>query len=140
MDISKISQELQIYKNEKNNEPSELQKIGKEELKNNDFFFFLDKLMTHPELRGYINKYFNEWSDIETTIMFIKLYQSIENEFKNSNCIIQNEEIIAILKVLITNTHYRKEIISEMRRYQGFDNKKNCLEYVNSELKRIKKG
>ena len=141
MDLTNISQQIELYKNQENRKEisNQLQNLGKKEIENNSFFTFLNKLMTNNDLRPYIDEYFGEWSDIETTIMFIKLYQSIENEFKKNGCETTGEEIIAIVKGLITTPVYRQEIVQEMRRYQGFDEKQKCLEYVSKKVKAIKK-
>ena len=141
MDLTNISQQMELYKNQENRKQisNQLQQIGKNEIQTNSFFTFLNKLMTNTDLRPFIDEYFSEWSDIETTIMFIKLYQSIENEFKKNGCGTTGEEIIAIVKGLITTPVYRQEIVQEMRRYQGFDEKQKCLEYVSKKVKAIKK-
>lgn len=141
MDLTNISQQIELYKKieNKNEISNQLQNLGKKEIENNSFFTFLNKLMTHVDLRPYIDEYFGEWGDIETTIMFIKLYQSIELEFKKNSCSINNEEIIGIIKTLITTPSYRQEIVLEMRRYQGLENKIKCLEYVENKINEFKK-
>lgn len=142
MELPTVSRQIELFResddNEKNNICSNLKILGKKEICDNPFFSFLDKLMTNAELRQYIDKYFGDWTDVETTIMFIKLYQNVEAEFKKNGCPIGSEEIIGIVKGLITTSSYRKEIVNEMRRYQGFDDKKGCLEYVENEIKKIK--
>ena len=140
MDLPTIFQQIELYKKSNDNKiiSNQLQEVGKKEIETNSFFNFLNKLMTHPDLRPYIDENFKEWTDIETTIMFIKLYQSIEAEFKKNNCPINGDEIIAIVKGLITNSVYRQEIVQEMRYFQGFDRKQKCLEYVGDKIKKIK--
>ena len=45
--------------------------------KNINFFMDLHKLMNNPEFRDFYNKYFTVWTNIDTMIMYFKLYEII---------------------------------------------------------------
>ena len=49
--------------------------------KNTNFFMDLHKLMNNSEFREFYNKYFTVWTNIDTMIMYFKLYEIIEISF-----------------------------------------------------------
>ena len=64
-------------------------KQGEKILNKNDFFKKLMGLMNCEEFKDFYDSYFNDWSDIETIIFYIKLYKTIAYEYKTRF----NEEI-----------------------------------------------
>lgn len=55
---------------------------GSEILKKNEFFEKLIKMMNSSEFLDFYDSYFKDWSDIETIIFYIKLYKTVEYEYK----------------------------------------------------------
>ena len=81
--------------------------------KKSDFFFDLYKLMNNPEFRNFYNKYFTIWTNIDTMIMYFKLYEIIEiTFFKKFNRNITKNEILFLLNNIIKNTLLRKIVIN----------------------------
>jgi hypothetical protein len=63
---------------------------GKKILETNDFLKSLDGIMRNEEFRSFYHKYFQTHCEIETVILYIKLYENLEKEYKK---VYQNEEI-----------------------------------------------
>ena len=80
--------------------------------KNINFFMDLYKLMNNSEFREFYNKYFTVWTNIDTMIMYFKLYEIIEiSFFKKFNRNITKKEILFLLNNIIKNNLLRKIVI-----------------------------
>ena len=55
---------------------------GRTLLKENPFFFDLVKIMKNTEFKTFYDEYFKTWSDIQCMIFYMKLYSTIEYEYK----------------------------------------------------------
>ena len=142
---------LTSVKKEKQQTPAELLQIikkrGKKELDTNPFFTDLNELMRHDnKFRIFYDKYCKDSSDIKTVLIYMKLYETLELEYKgrmisaaikdvvaattttttqnqsNSNTDINNttdeeEVLICAIKELMSNESTRKSIISSFNRY-----------------------
>lgn len=64
------------------NKNSNQVKEGEDILKKNEFFDKLVKLMNSNEFVDFYDSYFKDWSDIQTIVFYIKLYKTIEYEYK----------------------------------------------------------
>lgn len=64
------------------NKNSNQVKEGEDILKKNEFFDKLVKLMNSNEFIDFYDSYFKDWSDIQTIVFYIKLYKTIEYEYK----------------------------------------------------------
>tara|TARA_B100000424_G_scaffold195516_1_gene152932 strand:+ start:267 stop:623 length:357 start_codon:yes stop_codon:yes gene_type:complete len=62
---------------------SDQEKYGNELYKSNNFFSDLCRLMKNNEFKKFYNQYFNNWSDIQCMIFYMKLYSTIQYEYKN---------------------------------------------------------
>ena len=72
----------------------------------------LYKLMNNSEFREFYNKYFTVWTNIDTMIMYFKLYEIIEiSFFKKFNRNITKKEILFLLNNIIKNNLLRKIVI-----------------------------
>lgn len=92
---------------------------------------FMDKLneiMSDPQFKTFFNKYFQNWTDIKTTIMLMKTYYFIDEEYtKRTGKKMAGDEISEVLKKMIQDTHCRKLIVDEMDQFMG--EKSKFLEY-----------
>lgn len=96
---------------------------GREVLNENNFFNDLDKMMKNEEFRGFYDKYFVEFQDIRLMLMFMKLYETLEVEYKNHyGTEIESEVVIYIIKEIMCNSLLRKEVVESFDR---FSDKKN---------------
>ena len=96
----------------KNNIKKGLIKSGEIILKENKFFNDLDSIMNNYEFRYFYDNYFNDITDIKTVIMYMKLYETIQREYKEKNGIdIENELLIYIIKELMSDSNSRKNIL-----------------------------
>lgn len=50
--------------------------------RNNPFFKNLCSIMKDKEFRKFYDKYFQSWNDVECMVFYMKLYDTIEYEFK----------------------------------------------------------
>src|SRR5437867_782241 len=55
------------------------EQYGKFLYQNNKNYQLISNVMEHPEFRTFIDTYFNDYTDIDTILLFIKLYQSLDN-------------------------------------------------------------
>ncbi len=96
--------------------------------KTNPFFRDLINIMNNSEFKQFYNKYFNDWSDIQAMIFFMKLYSTIDYEFtRQFNAKIENAEMEMILDKVMENSNTRKMALSLFNDY------KNCIDYKNTE-------
>ena len=87
---------------------------------NNHFMNDLYNIMNNPTFKVFYNKYCDNWDNINTVIMYFKLFEIIEISFyKNFNRTITKKEILYILNNIIKNTLFRKIIVDN---YQLFKN------------------
>jgi hypothetical protein len=102
--------------------------------KNINFFMDLYKLMNNPEFRGFYNKYFTVWTNIDTLIMYFKLYEIIEiTFFKKFNKNINKKEILFVLNNIIKNNVLRKIVIDNYILFKDSEQKYltvNNIQYI----------
>tara|TARA_Y100000589_G_scaffold282574_1_gene280136 strand:+ start:112 stop:447 length:336 start_codon:yes stop_codon:yes gene_type:complete len=92
--------------------------------KNINFFIDLYKLMNNSEFRNFYNKYFTVWTNIDTMIMYFKLYEIIElNFFKKFNRSIKKNEILFLLNNIIKNNLLRKIVIDNYILFKNSEQK-----------------
>jgi len=72
----------------------------------------LYKLMNNTEFRTFYNKYFDNWININTIVMYFKLYEVVEvSFFKKFKRPIKKDEMIFILNNIIKNRFLRKIVV-----------------------------
>jgi len=102
--------------------------------KNTNFFMDLYKLMNNSEFREFYNKYFTVWTNIDTMIMYFKLYEIIEiSFFKKFNRNITKKEILFILNNIIKNNLLRKIVINNYILFKDSEQKyltANNIQYI----------
>ena len=101
-----------------------INKEGNKIYQNNDYFKDLHNMMQNKEFRNFYNKYYKNWGEIEVMMMYMKLYESIENEYYNSfNKKISREQILYIVKEIIKNKNSRKYTFKQFKEFKSGNNK-----------------
>ena len=76
------------------------------------FYEDLVVLMTTPHVRQFCNKYMRSWTDIESTIMFLKLYESLSQYTDDSAAIVQ------VIDKIMLNASARRLTVEVFREFQ----------------------
>lgn len=117
--LSNNNKEIVYYNNEiiKNN----IKKEGDKILSENNFFKDLDKVM-NSEFRTFYNKYFKNYSDVKITLLYMKLYETLQIEYKERyKTEIEKEYLAFIMKELMTDNSTRKQLMESFDRYTKDD-------------------
>lgn len=94
---------------------------GNKILSQNDFFQDFIGLMKNIEFDNFYKKYFQNWSDIQTMIFYMKLYKAVEYGYSvKFYTSIEPELMTFILHKIMTDTSLRKSAI------KIFDSFKEC--------------
>lgn len=94
---------------------------GKVIMKSNEFMRDLATVMEHPEFKTFIDKYFKDFSDIQSMIVMIKLYQAISTDVSDPF------EKVAMLQKIMSNSELRGEIFDNYHKWR------NCSLGISSE-------
>ncbi len=116
---------MQMITTEKENEKEKekesqlvetMKKKGKKELSTNIFFNDMNDLMHNEGFKTFYDKYFRDSSDIKSVLIYLKLYETLQMEYKERhNVDIDEEVLIYIIKELMVNKTSRQNIL------QSFD-------------------
>lgn len=88
-------------------------------LGSNDFFKNLCSIMRNKEFKQFYDEYFHSWNDIECMIFYMKLYKTIEYEYKERyKCNISDELMTFMLHQIMSNAETRKTALSLFKRYE----------------------
>ena len=87
------------------------EKNGKKLYKKNKNYRTIANCMEHPEFRKIFNEYFNDLDDLKTLLVFLKLYQGIENA---SLVELNGYQKISILDSIIKDRKLRRQICKEV--------------------------
>ena len=100
-----------------------LVKDGAKILKDNKFFYDLEKIMKNNEFSSFYNTYFKNFNDIKTVLIYMKLYETIEKEyFTRYNKPIEKEILAKMMKEVMTNTPTRKHILKSFYEFSDPNN------------------
>jgi hypothetical protein len=99
-------------------------------ISDNTFYQEIEILMNNHHFRHINKTYLSQWNDIEIFMLYIKLYEIIEDYFKPNN----SKEIIMMIDYLMQNSITRKQLIEIFRNYQN-----NCID-IHQLLKKILKN
>lgn len=95
------------------------EETGKDILQKNGFFNDLVKLMKNTEFKEFYNKYFHDWTDIQTMIFYMKLYSTIEYEYnRRFNNNISDELMTYTLHNVMCNKETRKVAMKLFRDFK----------------------
>ena len=90
---------------------------GNELLNSNDFFNDLSKLMENDEFKVFFEKYFTNWVEIKSNIIFMKLYDEIKNRYKEmTDTELDKSVIIFLIWKIMKNNNLRKISIELMNK------------------------
>jgi len=102
---------------------------GKKILQKNNFFNSLDVVMTNDDFRSFYDNYFKDFTDIKVVILYMKLYETIQIEYKERNGIPIKKEFLAyMIKELMNNNESRKYIHEAF--YNFTDNKQSNNKFI----------
>ena len=89
----------------------------------NDFFRDLSRLMENKEFQSFHEKYLSDWTDIQTTMMYMKLYKDIKNTYSLSFSKNASKELVLfITQKIISNYETRKFIVDKFADFkEGMD-------------------
>ena len=85
----------------------------------NVFFTDLIRLMKNDDFQYFYKTYFTDWNEIQSMVFFMKLYLSIEYEYKerfNEN--MTDDEMSCMLQQVMSNTTTRKIALQMFNDYQ----------------------
>ena len=69
---------------------------------------------------GFYDKYFNDYSDIKISVLYMKLYETIQKEyFDINNHEIEKELLAYMIKELMSNKESLKRIISSFNDFEN---------------------
>jgi len=101
---------------------------------NSDFINDLYNLMNTDVFKKFYNKYCNTWININTTIMYLKLYEIIELSYYNKfNKNITKKEMIFILNNIIKNPILRQIVVNNYQLFKSSDSQyliTNNIKYI----------
>lgn len=122
------SEHVIVEKETKINDKINFEKKGKQILSKNDFFQDFTKVMKNTTFKNFYAKYFQNWSDIETMVFYMKLYDVLEKEYESRyNTIISDELMTYMLHNIITTTEMRKLAVSSFNDFKNPANNHNKL-------------
>lgn len=86
----------------------------KQLLARNPFYHDLADVMNHAPFRRFLSHHMKTWSDVETCLMYIKLWEMIESYVGG-----RTEEVLPVLHRIMTDQQARRHAVSLFRGYQG---------------------
>lgn len=80
-------------------------KKGNELINENEFFNDLSELMENDKFKSFFNKYFTNWTEIKSNVIFMNLYQEIKNKYEELNQEELDKSVVIFLiwKMMRTN-------------------------------------
>ena len=118
-------------------------KEGKHILEEYNFFNDLDNIMIDNNFRSFYNTYFKDFTDIKVVLLYMKLYETIQIEYKERNGVEIEKELLAyMIKELMSDNDSRKNIYKAF--YNFTDNKQANNKFIldifekNQNIKKLK--
>ena len=92
-------------------------------LLNNPFFTDLAEIMTDKKFSNFFDKYFKDKEEIQTTLLYMKLYREIQLKYKEK----KKEEIesittLYIMNVIMNTPKLRKSVILSVSQHYSDNN------------------
>ena len=118
---------------------------GNKILCENEFFQDFISLMHNIEFNNFYKKYFQNWSDIETMIFYMKLYTTIDYEYSNRfNNKISDEAMTYTIKQIMENRDTRRFAFDLFKDFKDISHKntgsfRTLLNFDDKESKKKKK-
>ena len=104
---------------------------GKVILSENSFFNDLDNIMNNIEFRNFYDKYFKDFTDMKVVLLYMKLYETLQIEYREKNGYDVEKEVLAyMMKELMTDNISRKNIFDAFNDYTQNVNKNGNKKYL----------
>ena len=101
------------------------EKKGTKILQTNSFFQDLCRLMKNNDFRNFYDTYFNDWSEIQVMIFYMKLYSTIQYEYqKRYNSEISDTLMTYMLHKIMTTSESRKYAFELFQNFKDIDHNK----------------
>ena len=107
------------------NSYEEIRKIGEKTYQENKVMSLIADVMSDCKFRNLFDEYFNDWNDIKTILMIMKVYQNIEISKTNEN--LDKVEIIGAVQNIIKNSETRLSVVNAMDNFMKTDIKKQNI-------------
>tara|TARA_B100001093_G_scaffold144658_1_gene137295 strand:+ start:325 stop:783 length:459 start_codon:yes stop_codon:yes gene_type:complete len=86
-----------------------------ENLLNNPFFTDLAEIMNNREFSTFFDKYFKDKEEIQTTLLYMKLYREIQIKYKEKKKEeIENITTLYVINVIMNTPELRRNVIKSM--------------------------
>ena len=97
----------------------ECEQKGCEIRRNNSFFKNLCSVMKDRGFKQFYDKYFQSWNDVECMVFYMKLYDTIDHEFKERyNTNISDDMMTYTLHEIMTTPQLRKTAFTLFKTYE----------------------
>ena len=105
------------------------------EVTENKFFNQLNSLMMDDNFRNFYNEYFKDFTDVKVAILYMKLYETLEVEYKKrNNSDIDRRFLMFIIKEVMAEKTTRKKILESFENYTK-NNDNQFLDFFFNEKK-----
>ena len=112
------------------------QKKERDQLQQFGFMEKMAQVMSNPEFCEFFNEYFKDWSDTKASLMMMKTYAFVDEQYINqTGQKLSSEEIMIIVKKMVMNSDYRQLLVNEMDNF--ITNKGRFLEYYQKSIENI---
>ena len=92
---------------------------GTEILNTNSFFRDLIRVMKNTTFRKFYNQYFNDWSDVQIMVFYMKLYTVIEDKFRQEyGRQINDEMLVYVMHQIMSNSETRQLALDLFKNYK----------------------
>lgn len=82
----------------------------------NPFYNDLVEVMKNPCFRSFCAKYMSHWSDVETSMLYVKLYELLEQFMGEPPG--READVLAVIDKIMNNAPSRRRVIQMFRDYQ----------------------
>jgi len=112
---------------------------GQELLNKNDFFRDLSKIMENKEFSLFLQKYMFNSLEIQNSLLYIKLYETVKNKLDKTNKKnVDKNVIIYIIYSIMTDRKYRKIFVNVIGNFiKESSNNNELLENLVKEKKML---
>ena len=115
-----------------NSEINQIKKKGEKILEKNPFFTDFIGLMKNSQFKYFYKTYFQNWSDIETMIFYMKLYKFIETEYIDRyDRPISDGSMTYMLDYVIKTQKLRRSAVDSFTKFKNNENEfKKLLDFT----------
>jgi len=91
-----------------------------DQITKNPFFTDLMGLMKNTEFKHFYDKYFTDWNEIQTMVFFMKLYSTIDDEYKiRFDKQISDSDMVIVLQEVMNDEDTRKYALTLFQDYKS---------------------